>query len=86
MGWKSGCLRGVMIAIGLIIALPLGTCAWFAWDQPRGRLPESVPYASLVHSSSSAGLREACFEAVYKLAPETVARLRRDGVAMLNGA
>lgn len=86
MDVKRGCLRTAMIALGVIIALPLGTCAWLEWDQPRGQLPSSMPYLSIVHSSQSSGLREGCFEAIYKLAPETVAHLRRAGVSMLNGA
>jgi hypothetical protein len=86
MSWPGGCLRAAMIAAGLVIALPLGAWAWITWDQPRGQLPSTVRYVSIVHSSQSSGLREGCFEAIYKLAPETVARLRREGVATLNGA
>jgi hypothetical protein len=40
----------------------------------------------MVHSSQSFGLPEGCFEAIYRLAPETVVRLRCAGVAMLNGS
>jgi len=86
MGRNSGCMRMVMIAVGFVIALPLGTCAWITWDQPRGQLPSTLRYDSVLHSSQTSGLREGCFEAIYKLAPETVAQLRHEGAAMLNGA
>ena len=85
-GRKRGCLRAAGIATLIMVSLPLGMCAWLDWDAPRGQLPSSVAYLSIAHSSYSTGLREGCFEAIYKLAPETTARLKREGLTMLDGA
>ena len=64
----------------------LGTCALINWQGSQGVLPKSIEVDRVTYARQTAGFREGCIYAAYKLKTSTARRLRKDGLAALDNA
>lgn len=67
--------RGCLIAILAVILLPLGLCSYYDYRAARSALPPELEIARVFGYHEEGFLREGSALGVYRVTPESVARL-----------
>ena len=81
---RSARTRMLWLAVGGLLLLALGRCCDPLWNWPDYRLPPNLRVDAVLASDSENGFREGCEAAIYRLAPESIAQLNKEGIGYLN--
>lgn len=76
--------RIIRFVLGGMLLLFVGKCVDPLWNWPNYVLPPSLRIDAVLASDSESGLLEGCQAAIYRLAPEPLMQLNREGIDYLN--